>query len=119
VLYLSTPADPKQLVTLREYTLADHSDRLVSKTSQFASFGENADTSVFVGASRGKVSPYIVLLVRMARRELTLCEHRSSDAALVSPVFSPDSQSIFFVSDRLGKPAIFRIHVERFVEETE
>ena len=33
-------------------------------------------------------------------------------------VFSPDSQSILFVSDRHGKPAIYQVRVGRFVEET-
>ena len=39
--------------------------------------------------------------------------------AMVSPVFAPNSQSVFFVSDRHGKPAIYGVHVEKFVEETE
>jgi oligogalacturonide lyase len=73
---------------------------------------------VFVGASRSLASPYVLLLLRMARRELTLCEHRSSDPVAVEPVFSPDSQSVFFTSDRKGKRAIYRAHVEKFVEET-
>ena len=118
LLYLSTPADPKQLTALREYSPDDASDSLVAKTSQFASFGINGDASVFVGASRSLASPYVLLLLRVARRELTLCEHRSSNPFTVAPVFSPDSQSIFFTSDRNGKSAIYRLHVERFVEET-
>ena len=50
---------------------------------------------------------------------MTLAEHRASDAAMVTPMLAPNSQSVFFVSDRHGKPAIYRINVERFVEETE
>jgi len=118
LLYLSTPTDPKQLTMLREYAPEEGTDKLVAKTSQFASFGINGDSSVFVGASRSLASPYVLLLLRVARRELTLCEHRSSNPAMVAPVFSPDSQSIFFNSDRNGKPAIYRLHVEKFVEET-
>ncbi len=118
LLYLFTPSDPKQLISLREYNPDDHTDRLVSKTSQFASFGINSDASVFVGASRSFASPYILLLLRVAHRELTLCEHRSSDPVAVEPVFAPDSQSVFFTSDRRGKRAIYRAHVEKFVEET-
>ena len=118
LLYLSFPRDPKQLITLREYSPEDGTDKQVAKTSQFASFGINGDASVFVGASRSLASPYVLLLLRTARRELTLCEHRSSNAAVVAPVFSPDSQNIFFTSDRQGKPAIYRLHVEKFVEET-
>lgn len=123
LLYLSNPVDRKQLTALREFNPEDGSDRLVSKTSQFASFGINGDASVFVGASRNLASPYVLLLVRAVKRELTLCEHRSSDPAAVFPVFSPDSQNIFFTSDfsgvRGGKPAIYRVRVDRFVEETD
>ncbi len=119
LLYLSVPNDRAQLTTLREYVPDDKVDRLVAKTSQFASFGINGDGSVFAGASRSLASPYLLLLLRSARRELTLCEHRCSDARLVNPVFSSDSQSVFFVSDRNGKPAVYRSHVERFVEETD
>ena len=54
----------------------------------------------------------------MTRRELTLCEHHSSDPFTVTPIFSPDSQRVFFQSDRDGKPALYRVQVERFVEET-
>jgi oligogalacturonide lyase len=83
------------------------------------SFGANADSSVFVGASGSKASPYLLLLVRSVRRELTLCEHRASDPRLVSPQFSPNSQRVFFQSDRHGKMAIYSMRVEKLVEETE
>ena len=118
LLYLSIPAERNQSIGLREYTPEDATDKLVAKTSQFASFGINGDSSVFVGASRSLASPYVLLLLRVARRELTLCEHRSSDPVAVEPVFSPDSQNVFFTSDRKGKRAIYRAHVEKFVEET-
>ena len=91
---------------------------MIAKTSQFISAAANADASVFAGASRSKASPYVLILLRSVKRELTLCEHRASDPGMVEPVFSPDSQSIFFVSDRHGKAALYRVHVERFVEET-
>jgi oligogalacturonide lyase len=118
VFYLHYPGG-RELNTLREHTPDDNSDRLIAKTSQFVQFGINADASVFVGASRNAGSPYVLLLLRVNRRELTLCEHHSTDASAVSPVFSPDSQRIFFQSDRDGKPAIYRIRVEKFVEETD
>jgi oligogalacturonide lyase len=118
VYYLHFPGG-RELNTLRELTPDDNTERLVSKTSQFVQFGINGDASVFVGASRNPGSPYVLLLLRVNRRELSLCEHHSSDPAAVSPVFSPDSQRIFFTSDRDGKPAIYRIRVEKFVEETE
>ncbi len=118
LIYLSVPADPKQLTTLRENTPEGDVDRLIAKTSQFASFGINGDASVFVGASRSLASPYLLLLLRVARRELTICEHRSSEPGTVEPVFSPDSQNVFFTSDRKGKRALYRARVEKFVEQT-
>ena len=117
-LYLHLPDDPRQLVTLRENTPDENTDKLLAKTSQFESVSSNADASVFAGASRGKASPYVLILLRAGRRELTLCEHKASEASIVRPMFSPDSQSVFFGSDRHGKPAIYRVHVEKFVEET-
>ena len=53
------------------------------------------------------------------KRELTLAEHRSTNPAIVSPIFSPNSQRIFFGSDLHGKPAIYTMSVEKFVEETD
>jgi oligogalacturonide lyase len=119
LIYLHIPDDPKELITLREHSPDDNTDTLVAKTSQFATVSPNGDASVFSGASRSRASAYVLLLFRVVRRELTLCEHHASDPAMVSPVFSPDSQSIFFVSDRHGKSAIYRVHVEKFVEETD
>jgi len=104
---------------LREYSPDENTDRLIGNTSQFAGFGINGDSSVFVGASRSKASPYVLLLLRVTRREFTLCEHHSSNPSLVSPVFTPNSQSILFQSDRHGKPAIYRMRVEKLVEATD
>ncbi len=119
VLYLSFPNDPAQLHTIRECSPDQNSDKLIARTSQFVHFGCNSNSSVFVGASQNRGSPYLLILLRLTRRELTLCEHRASDPAMVAPIFSADSQQIYFVSDRHGKPAIYRIHVERLVEKTE
>ena len=117
LFYLHFPGE-HELNTIRELTPDENTDKLVSKTSQFAQFGVNADASVFVGASRNTGSPYVLLLLKVTRRELTLCEHRSSDPVAVRPIFSPDSQRVFFQSDHEGKFAIYRIRVEKFVEET-
>src|SRR4051812_47963265 len=48
LLYLNFPEDPKELNTIREHTTDGSVDKLVAKTSQFAHFGFNNDTSVFV-----------------------------------------------------------------------
>ena len=44
---------------------------------------------------------------------------RASEPGTAAPVFSPDSQQIYFQSDKEGKSALYRIRVERFVEKTE
>ncbi len=119
VLYLNFPEDTTQLHTIRECSPDQNTDKLVAKTSQFAHFGCNANTSVFVGASQNRAAPHILILLRLTRRELSLCEHRASDPAMVAPIFSADSQQIFFESDRDGKPAIYKVHVSQLVEETE
>jgi len=118
LLYLHIPEEPKQLITLRENDPAEKTDRQLARTSQFESVAPNGDASVFVGASRSRASAYVLLLLRVTRRELTLCEHRASDPTLVLPIFSPDSQSVFFASDRHGKQALYRVRIEKFVEET-
>jgi oligogalacturonide lyase len=119
VLYLNFPTDRKQLNSLRECTPDTNEDRLVSSTSQFVAFNRNSDSSVFVGISGSRASPYVLLLVRAVRREITVCEHRASDPRAAAPFFSPNSQRIFFQSDREGKMAIYSMPVERLVEETE
>jgi oligogalacturonide lyase len=119
IFYLNFPSDPKQLNNLREFTPDTGEDRLIAATSQFVSFNRNGDSSVFVGASGTRTAPYILLLVRSVKRELALCEHRASDPRLVTAIFSPSSQRVFFQSDRDGKMAIYTMPVDRLVEETE
>ncbi len=119
LIYLHIPEDSKQLIALREnFPDEGGSDREIARTSQFATVSANGDASVFAGASRSKATAYVLLLLRVTKRELTLCEHRASDPRMVSPIFSPDSQSVFFVSDRHGKSAVYRVRVEKFVEAT-
>jgi oligogalacturonide lyase len=121
--YLNRPSDPKKLAELREWTPGAGSkqgeDAKIADTSQFVRFHTNADASVYVGASGSKASPYLLLLIRAARRELALAEHRASDPALVTPTFAPNSQFVVFVSDRHGKPAIYWIAVDKLVAETD
>lgn len=118
LLYLRFPTEPHELNSLREHTPDENADKFLAKTSQFVQFGVNGDGSVFVGASRNKASPNVLLLLRVTRREFTLCEHRASDPKTVAPIFSPTSQTIYFQSDRDGKPAIYRMRVDKLVEET-
>jgi oligogalacturonide lyase len=117
--YLHFPEDPKQLNDIREYAPDQAADKQVAKTSQFVHFGCNRDTSVFVGASRNAASPTVLLMLRVTRRELTLCEHRAKNPATVAPLFAPDAQRVYFQSDQHGKPALYSVHVERLVEKIE
>ncbi|MGE5569768.1 MAG: oligogalacturonate lyase family protein [Rhodospirillales bacterium] len=119
VLYLNFPEDKGLPSSIREYDLAAGADRLISVTAQYVHFTPNTDASVFLGASGSAASPYLVLMLRVTRRELPLFEHRSGRPDAVLPVFSPDSQSIFFHSDRDGGPAIYSASVEGIVERTE
>ena len=105
ILYLNFPEDRTQLNNLREFTPDIAADKMIGKTSQFAAFGANRDASVFVGASRN-ASPAVLLLLRTGHSERTMAEHKASNAEAVAPLFSPDSQRIYFQSDRHGKPAI-------------
>lgn len=118
VLYLNYPPDRHRLHNLREFSTDSNTDEAIADTSQFVAFDRNANASVFVGASGSKASPHVLLLVRSVKRELTLAEHRASDARMVAPVFSPNSTRVYFVSDQHGKPAIYGMTVDKFVEET-
>jgi oligogalacturonide lyase len=81
-------------------------------------FAPNADASVFVGASRSKAQPTVILLLRSTKREMTLCEHHDTHPKSVAPTFSPDSRRVYFQSDHEGKPALYSVNVELLVEPT-
>jgi oligogalacturonide lyase len=118
VLYILNPGSGKPH-ELRECIPDSNQDKLVAATTQFVSFSRNADASVFVGVSGSKASPYILLLLRVARREFTVAEHRATNATGVAVQFSPNSQRLFFQTDRQGKPAIYTMALDRFIDETE
>ena len=71
-------------------------EQCVASTSQFASFSPNFDASVFVGASRSKAQPNVVLLLRSAKREMTLCQHHaSSSGSSRASIFSRCASGLF------------------------
>jgi len=92
-------------------------EKLFAKTSGFSHFTRNADASVFAGVSGSKAQPHVLLLLRVTRRERTICEHKSSQVA--APFFAPNSQRLFYQSDRDGKPAIYMVNTDKLVEKTE
>ncbi len=119
VVYLNFPSDKHKLNNLREFIPDTNEEKMIANTTQFVAFGMNSDASVFVGASGSKASPHVLLLVRAVKREMTLAEHRAKNPVSVAPIFAPNSQRIYFGSDRDGKPAIYTMSVEKFVEETD
>jgi oligogalacturonide lyase len=119
LLYLNFPSDPIQITTIRECLPDNNGDSLVAKTSQYAHFGFNVPATVFVGACRSAASPTILIMLRSTRRELTLCEHKASHPEMTAPRFSPDTQRMYFQSDREGKPAIYSMHMEKFLDRTD
>jgi hypothetical protein len=119
LLYLLQPEERGQLTQLREYSFEAGRDRLIARTSQYVGFARNSDASVFAGVSANRASPYILLLVRVGRRELTLCEHRAPEAGQVSIFFTPNSQRLVFDTRRSGKSVIYGMALEKLVEQTE
>jgi oligogalacturonide lyase len=119
VHYLHTPKDKPRSVYLRELNLETNEDKAVGLTTQFLSFARNGDSTVFAGISRSIAAPYVLLLIRTASREMTVAEHKASDASKAAVLFSTDSQRLYYHTDREGKFAIYMIALERFIEKTE
>lgn len=117
--YLRIPESETELHELREHVPDANEDKRLAPTSQFITFSRNADASVFAGVSRNKASPYILLLIRVARRELTVAEHRARDPRDVTVLFTPNSRRLLWHTDREGRSAIYAFAVDKFVEETE
>jgi len=119
LLYLARPAGPGKLTEIRELGMDGGADALVARTSQFAHFQRNGDATVFLGASSSVASPHLLVLLRSVKRELTICEHRCSDARVTRAVFSPNSSRVAFQTDRHGKLVIYSMAVDRLIEGTE
>lgn len=118
ILYLHFPPTRRELNAIRVYYVDSGRDQRVAKTSQFVCFSPNRDASVLVGASSGKATPYVFLLLRSTGKELPLCEHKSSRPAEVNPFFSADSKRVFYQSDRDGHTAIYSVELGNLIEPT-
>lgn len=116
LLYLSRKDSGS--IELREHVPDTAQDRLIGATTRFATFAANRDASVFAGLSGSSGAPYVLLLLRVTRRELTLCEHRTSNAPSSAVLFTPDSQRVLFETDRQGRTAIHGVSTAKLVEET-
>jgi oligogalacturonide lyase len=119
ILYLLAPAEAGRLNEIREFDLDDGSDKRVAHTSQYGAFARNGDASVFAGASNSKAQPQILLMLRLTRRELPLAEHKARDVSDCALQFAPNSQYIFWQTDRHFKPSLYMMRVDRLVELTE
>jgi oligogalacturonide lyase len=131
IYYVFYPDETGRGATVRR--IAENSDKeeVVSRCTSFGWLQGNDDSSVIVGASRSLAGPNIYLLFTHLKRELTVCEHATSSkpypiagadaqdpsVAWPEPVFSHDSQWIYFTSDKEGKPAIYRMNVADLVEQ--
>ncbi len=118
LFYLCVPEGGRG-VQLREHIPDSGEDKLISPTSQFVNFAANRNASVFVGVSGSKVSPYLLLLLRVTCRELALADHRSVSASDVVVFFTPDSRRIFFHGNRSGKSCVYGFNAEKLVEPTD
>jgi len=118
VLYLQVQEKDKG-VMLHEIIPDSMQDRVITRTSSYGNFAQNIDGSVLVAASKSVAQPHVMIMIRSVKRELTVCEHKATDANMVAPIFSPTSQRIYFQSDRQGKPAIYTMVLEKFIEKTE
>jgi oligogalacturonide lyase len=107
--------------TVRTYNPDTREESTLARCTQFWGSMGNADNSAIVGESRSKAGPNIYVLFPLTDREITVCEHassRSSPEVEPRPAFSPDSQWIYFTSDREGVPAVYRAGVADWVEKT-
>jgi hypothetical protein len=106
--------------TVRTWNPDTREEKNLSPCTQLWHLRGNADDSAIAGASRSKAGPNIYVLFPLVQRELTVCEHLSSGRAGFEPriLFSPDSQWIYFSSDRSGVPGIYRAAVADLVEKT-
>lgn len=118
ILYLQTQEKDNGVI-LHEIIPDSMQDRVITRTTSYGNFASNIDGSVLVAASKSVAQPHVMIMIRTVKRELIVCEHKASAPITVAPIFSPTSQRIYFQSDRQGKPAIYTMVLEKFIEKTE
>ena len=132
VFYVSFPNESLRGATIQAVLPESGESRTVSPCSAFGWMTGNQDGSTIVGASKRPSGPNIYVLFVKLQREITLSEHGSSGkaypiagtdrmdpyAANPVPIFSENSQWVYFTSDREGMPAVYRMKLEDLVEQT-
>ncbi len=130
--FVHFPDETLRGATIRSVVPETGEERTVARCSAFGWLQENADGSAYVGASKRPSGPNIYILFPGLDREITICEHGASgkpypiagtealdySCAFPETAFSRDSQWVYFVSDREGMPAVYRMKVEDLVEST-
>ena len=81
VIYLHFPDDTTQLHAHARARARSEPGQDGRQDQPVRAFRMQLNGSVFVGASQNKASPYILLLLRVTRRELTMCEHHAERSA--------------------------------------
>ncbi len=131
IYFVHFPDSTGRRATVRSVDPVSGAEHTISPCSAFGWMQVNADATAIVGASRRLSGPNIYVLFTKLAREITLCEHSSSrepyplpggrsdpHASHPAPVFSRNSQWVYFTSDREGRPAIYRMKLEDLVSET-
>ncbi|MBI3693843.1 MAG: PD40 domain-containing protein [Acidobacteria bacterium] len=115
--YAHYPDHSGHKATVRAFNPDTREEQVLSLCTQFWHLRGNTDNSAIAGASRSKAGPNLYVLFPVIQREMTVCEHAATTVA-PRAVFSPDSQWIYFASDRGGVPAVYRAAVGDLVEKT-
>jgi oligogalacturonide lyase len=132
IYYVHYPDSTGRGATVRSLIVQSEEERVGSRCTRFGWMMRNEDNSVIAGASRSLASPHVYVLFAPLKREMTICEHMSSgksypiagtnlhdpSASWPEPVFSPDSNWVYFTSDREGQPTVYRTEVSDLVENT-
>ena len=118
--YVHYPDHSGRKTTVRALNPDTREEQVLAPCTQFWHLMGNADNSAIVGGSRSKAGPNIYVVFPLTGHEVTICEHASSgkEEGEPRPAFSPDSQWIYFTSDREGVPAVYRAGVADLVEKT-
>ena len=98
ILYLRVPEDRTELNRSREHTPDENCDRDGSRDEPIRAFRCRIRIHRSLWAPAATKRRLNLRLVRAGRRELTVCEHRASNAEAVAPCYLPTASN--FLSER-------------------